>query len=65
MKKLLRLIVKILVTPFAAPFIMMLLLVGYGVMTWDWLFDKHDDLRMDIIMQKDMWGNVGKWFTTL
>lgn len=65
LKKTLRLIVKIIATPIIAPFIVFVMAMGYLTMAWNWLFDQHDDMHMNLLVIQDFYSDIKKWFTTL
>lgn len=66
MKKLLRLILKILVTPLVLPFMIMMILIGFGAMFVDWLYEKDDfDKRSTKSTHKDFVDMFKNWFTTV
>lgn len=67
MKPLLRLIFKILATPIAVPGILVMILIGYGNIFVNWLWESQDELDCRITRElKDEFTQMLKrWFTTI
>lgn len=66
MKKLLRLIIKILVTPIAVPVLLFLVITGYISIFIDWLYDKSEwDKSITKDIHNDFLKLFKNWFTTI
>lgn len=66
MKLVLRLIVKIAVTPIVLINVLLMLLVGYGFVFYDWLWEVDEFERM-ITRETiaDLYLTLKNWFTTI
>lgn len=65
-KLLLRLLLKIVGTPFALLYLTPMILVGYGNVFTDWLYDKDDyEKRITKLVLNDFKTDFKKWFTTI
>lgn len=65
MKKFVKLIMKVIITPIFLGMIVFLAFVGTATLLYDLKKDKQDDARMDIIFLRGLPFTVKEWFTSL
>ena len=65
MKKTLRFILKIPLTPFVLVFWAFAILLGYTIIFFEWLYGDEYGLRLSQEIQDDVIKGFKRWFTTI